>query len=271
MKKRILDSSEPLVMGILNITPDSFYDGGKYTTEKEWMQKAEEIVTEGGRIIDLGAISTRPGAKEIPEKDEKERLLPALRSIRKEYPDTLISVDTYRSNIAQMAVEEGADMINDISGGTMDQNMFSTISKLEVPYIIMHIKGTPQNMQQNPDYDDVIEEIATFFRNQILQLNELGFDDILLDPGFGFGKSISHNYRILRKLRSFSVMGYPVVAGLSRKSMINRVLNVGPEEALNGTTILNTIALNNGASILRVHDVKEAVEAIALVSLVSNA
>ncbi|MCF8308104.1 MAG: dihydropteroate synthase [Bacteroidales bacterium] len=271
MENRILNSSEPLVMGILNITPDSFYDGGKYTTEKEWMQKAEEIVKEGGHIIDLGAISTRPGAKEISEKEEKERLQPALRSIRKEFPDTSISVDTYRSNIAQMAVNEGADIINDISGGSMDDNMLNTISKLKVPYIITHIKGSPQNMQRNPDYDDVIEDIATFFRDRIFQLNELGFDDIILDPGFGFGKSISHNYRILRKLRAFRIMGYPVLAGLSRKSMINRVLNVGPEDALNGTTILNTIALNNGASILRVHDVKEAIEAIALVSLVSNA
>lgn len=266
-----MDFSEPLVMGILNITPDSFYDGGKYTTEKEWMQKAEEIVSEGGRIIDLGAISTRPGSKEVSEKEEQERLLPALKSIRKKFPDTTISVDTYRSSIAKIAVEEGADMINDISGGTMDDKMFSTISKLKVPYVLMHIKGTPQDMQQNPDYDDVIEEIATFFRDRILKLNDLGFDDIILDPGFGFGKSISHNYRLLRKLRAFSVMGYPVVAGLSRKSMINRVLNVKPDEALNGTTILNTIALMNGANILRVHDVKEAVEAIALVNLVFNA
>ena len=271
MENRVLNSSEPLVMGILNITPDSFYDGGKYTTEKEWMQKAEEIVEEGGKIIDLGAISTRPGAKEITEKEEKNRLLPALKSIRKKFPDTTISVDTYRSEIAKAAVDEGADMINDISGGTMDGKMFKTISELNVPYVLMHIKGTPQNMQQNPDYDDVIEEIATFFRDQILKLNDHGFDDIILDPGFGFGKSISHNYRILRKLRAFSVMGYPVVAGLSRKSMINRVLNIPPEEALNGTTILNTIALLNGANILRVHDVKEAVEAIALVSLATNA
>lgn len=266
-----MDFSEPLVMGILNITPDSFYDGGKYTTEKEWMQKAEEIVSEGGQIIDLGAISTRPGAKEITEKEEQERLIPALKAIRKKYPDTTISVDTYRSAIAKMAVDEGADMINDVSGGTMDDNMFSTISELKVPYLLMHIKGTPRNMQQNPDYDDVIEEIATFFRDRILKLNDLGFDDIILDPGFGFGKSISHNYRLLRKLRAFSVMGYPVVAGLSRKSMINRVLNVKPENALNGTTILNTIALMNGANILRVHDVKEAVETIALVNLAFNA
>lgn len=271
MENRVLNSSEPFVMGILNITPDSFYDGGKYTTEKQWMQKAEEIVEEGGRVIDLGAISTRPGSEEISEKEEKERLMPALKSIRKKFPDTKISVDTYRSEIAKMAVDEGANIINDISGGTMDKKMFKTISELKVPYVLMHIKGTPENMQQNPDYDDVIEEIATFFRDRILQLNELGFDDIILDPGFGFGKSISHNYRILRKLRAFSVMGYPVIAGLSRKSMINRVLNITPDKALNGTTILNTIALLNGAKILRVHDVKEAVETIALVSLATNA
>lgn len=271
MKPDILNLTDPIVMGILNLSPDSFYDGGKYTTEKEWMQKAEEIVKEGGRIIDIGAASSRPGADIIESKEEIERLKPAVQKIRKQFPETLISVDTYNAETAQMAVDEGADMINDVSGGSIDKEMFKTISKLKVPYVLMHIKDKPENMQNNPRYDDVVEDLIAYFRDKIHDLNNLGFDDILLDPGFGFGKSISHNYRLMKKLRSFSVMGYPLLVGVSRKSMINNVLNITPDKALNGTTILNTLALTRGAKILRVHDVKPAVEAIALVNLVENA
>lgn len=271
MKPDVLNLTDPIVMGILNLSPDSFYDGGKYTTEKEWMQKAGEIVSEGGSIIDIGAASSRPGAKVIDPKEEIERLKPAVKSIRKEFPETFISVDTYNAEVARMSVEEGADMINDVSGGTIDKDMFKAISKLKVPYVLMHMKNRPENMQNNPTYNDVVEDLISYFRDKIHELNNLGFDDIIVDPGFGFGKSISHNYRLMKKLRSFSVMGYPLLVGISRKSMINHVLNIGPEKALNGTTILNTLALIRGAKILRVHDVKPAMEAIALVSLVENA
>lgn len=271
MKPDVLNLTDPVVMGILNLAPDSFYDGGKYTTEKQWMQKAEEIVSEGGKIIDIGAVSTRPGAKLADPKDEMARLQPALKKIRAAFPDTLISADTYNADVARMAVDEGADMLNDISGGAFDKAMLSTVSELKVPYVLMHINDRPENMQKNPRYDDVVETIISYFRDRIRKLNDKGFDDIILDPGFGFGKSISHSYRMMKKLRAFSVMGYPLLVGISRKSMINNVLNIKPDQALNGTTILNTLALMQGADILRVHDVKPAVEAIALVSLATNA
>ena len=271
MKADVLHLTSPIVMGILNVSPDSFYDGGKYTTEKQWMQKAEEIVSEGAQIIDIGAVSTRPGASLVDSKSETERLKPVLKKVRKAYPDIMISVDTYHSSVAEFAVKEGADMINDVSGGSLDAKMLKTIAGLKVPYVLMHINKSPENMQERPFYHDVVEDIITYFREKIIMLNDLGFDDIILDPGFGFGKTISHNYRLMKKLRAFSVMGYPLMVGLSRKSMINNVLNISPDKALNGTTILNTLALTRGAKILRVHDVKPAVEAIALVSLVENA
>jgi dihydropteroate synthase len=269
--QQLFIDSEAIVMGVLNLTPDSFYDGGKYTTEKQWMQRAETILEEGGQIIDLGAVSTRPGAR-VPEiSDEKQRLIPALKQIRKEFPTAILSVDTFRSEIAKMAVDEGADMINDVSAGNMDNKMLKTISQLDVTYILMHMQGVPSNMQQRPYYQNVIEDIIDFFRDKIKELNAMGFDDIILDPGLGFGKTISHNYRIIKNLRAFAVMGYPVLVGLSRKSMITKVLNLPSEKALNGTTVMNTIALMNGARILRVHDVKEAVEAAALYKLTINA
>lgn len=271
MKQNVLDLTEPIVMGILNISPDSFYDGGKYTTEKEWMQKASEIDHDGGHIIDIGAVSTRPGAEIIESQVEIKRLEPALKRIRKEYPDKLISIDTYNADVVKMAAAEGADIINDISGGSFDPNMFKAVAEAKLPYVLMHINEEPKEMQRNPYYRDIIESVISYFRDKIHELNRLGFDDIILDPGFGFGKSISHNYRMMKKLRSFSVMGYPLLVGLSRKSMITNVLNTSPDQALNGTTILNTLALSHGARILRVHDVKPAIEAIALVNLVKNA
>jgi dihydropteroate synthase len=268
-KKRIfdyngkrLDFSIPRVMGIVNVTPDSFYDG---KTGRLYDGKTEQLVKEGAYIIDIGAVSTRPGAAEVSAEEEKKRLLPVLKDIRKNHPDIVISIDTYRSEIAEMAAGEGADMINDISGGTFDPLMLSIIARLNIPYIIMHIQGTPANMQANPAYDDVVKEVMDFLVNQAVKLENMGHQKIILDPGFGFGKTVEHNYQLLSHLDQIVSAGYTVLAGLSRKSMINRVLNIKPAEALNGTTVLNTIALLKGAGILRVHDVKEAVEALRLV------
>lgn len=254
----------PLVMGILNLTSDSFFDGNNYNTEKKIITQVEKMITEGAGIIDVGAQSSRPGAKIQVEEDELERLLPALKIIVKNFPSTLISVDTFRAAIAQQAVDCGATIINDISGGTMDTKMFSTIAHLKVPYVLMHIQGTPTTMQLNPTYQNVVEEVNLFFKKQIETLNNLGVKQLILDPGFGFGKTLEHNFDLLKNFSTFKTYGYPLLAGLSRKSMINKVINTKPEEALNGTSVLNTIALLNGAAMLRVHDVKQAVETIKL-------
>jgi len=267
---KIINLEKPVVMGILNITPDSFFDGGKYLTTNAVIQRAEKILDEGGSIIDLGAVSTRPGAKQISESEELNRLLPALNAILKAYPDAIVSVDTYRASIAQKVVDSGASIINDISGGSMDLQMFSTIAKLKVPYILMHMKGTPQNMQINPKYSNTVNEIKKILQDKINDLHALGFKNIIVDPGFGFGKSVEHNYEILNRLAEFKTFGYPVLAGMSRKSMINKVLKINPAEALNGTTVVNTIAICNGADILRVHDVKEAVETIKITEMLKR-
>jgi dihydropteroate synthase len=266
---KILNLSAPVVMGILNTTPDSFYDGGKYLTEKEWLLHTETMLSEGAAIIDIGAVSTRPGAKSISINEETDRLMPVLKSVRKKFPDTVISVDTFSAAIAKLAVDNGADIINDISAGTFDDKMIETIALNNVPYIIMHIKGTPQNMQINPTYKDVTKEILMFFSERINKLRQAGIKDIIIDPGFGFGKSLEHNYEILNRLDLFRMFELPVLTGFSRKSMINRLLNIKPSEALNGTTVLNTIALTKGAKILRVHDVKPAIEAIKIVSKIN--
>ena len=267
---RIINLEKPVVMGILNITPDSFFDGGKYLTANAIIQRAGKILDEGGSIIDLGAVSTRPGAKQISESEELNRLLPALNAILKAYPDAIISVDTYRAGIAQKVVDSGASIINDISGGSMDTQMFSTIAKLKVPYILMHMKGTPQDMQINPEYLDVVNEIKKILWDKVNKLHDLDFKNIIIDPGFGFGKSVEHNYEILNRLAEFKEFGYPVLAGMSRKSMINKVLKINPAEALNGTTVVNTMAICNGADILRVHDVKEAVETIKITEMLKR-
>jgi len=267
---RIINLEKPVVMGILNITPDSFFDGGKYLTTNAIIQRAGKILDEGGSIIDLGAVSTRPGAKQISENEELNRLLPALNAILKAYPDAIVSVDTYRAGIAQKVVDSGASIINDISGGSMDMKMFSTIAKLKVPYILMHMKGTPQNMQINPEYSDVVNEIKKILWDKVNELHAIDFKNIIVDPGFGFGKSIEHNYEILNRLAEFKEFGYPVLAGMSRKSMINKVLKINPAEALNGTTVVNTMAICNGADILRVHDVKEAVETIKITEMLKR-
>jgi dihydropteroate synthase len=259
-------------MGILNITPDSFYDGGKYRNNETLLFQAEKMLNEGAAILDIGAVSSRPGAEEVPEDTELERLLPALENLLSAFPDAVISVDTYRSNVARTAVEAGAHIINDISGGTFDEKMFRTVADLNVPYVLMHIKGTPQNMQNNPQYVDVVQEVKYFFKKQLRKLGNTGVtENIILDPGFGFGKTLENNYELLKDLSAFTDLGYPVLAGVSRKSMINKVLQATPDTALNGTTVLNTIALLNGAGILRVHDVKEAVEAVRLVEFYGSA
>ena len=264
---KILNLETPQIMGILNISPDSFYDGGKYQFEDAIIRQADKMFEEGAAMLDIGAVSTRPGAIDIDEKEESDRILPALKKIRKKYPGSLISVDTYRPAIAETAISEGADIINDIYGGIFDEEILKVVAKHDIPYILMHMQGRPQNMQKNPKYENVVNEIRQFFLRQTEKLHELGHHKIILDPGFGFGKTVEHNYKILKNLGTFKESGYPVLAGLSRKSMINKVLKTTPETALNGTTVLNTIALLNGADILRVHDVREAVEAVRLVSM----
>jgi dihydropteroate synthase len=254
-----------LVMGILNVTPDSFYDGGKYTEEQQWLSHVSLMVNAGADMIDIGAYSTRPGAEEVSAEVESERLIKVIRSVRNAYPDLLLSADTFRSQVAKDAVAAGANIINDISGGTLDSEMFSVIAALNVPYILMHIQGSPQNMQDNPKYSNVVEEVYAYFENKLKQLNALGIKQVIIDPGFGFGKTLEHNYELLKKMDRFAAFGLPVLAGISRKSMVNKLLNINPKDSLNGTSILNTIALQKGASLLRVHDVKEAKEAVAIV------
>ena len=267
-KGKLLDLSTPKVMGIINVTRNSFYSGSQFRGKHRIYRRAKEILNQGGSIIDIGACSTRPGSSPVSEAEEMKQLAKALTIVRKHFPEAIVSVDTYRSGVAKTVVEDfKVDLINDISAGNMDKQMHNTIAKLNVPYIAMHMKGTPQNMQDNPWYDDVIKELFSFFANRINELNLMGINDILIDPGFGFGKTIEHNYRILSNLDSFRVLNTPIVVGLSRKSFIYKPLNQASEDALNGTSVLNTIALLKGAAILRVHDVKEAMETIKLVSI----
>lgn len=261
---------KPLIMGVLNITPDSFYDGGVYSTEKEQLIQVEKMLAQGADIIDLGAVSTRSGAVEISEIEEIERLKPLLASILRAFGPVTISVDTYRSKVAHFAINEGASIINDISAGQMDDAMFETIRQLHVPYIMMHIKGTPQTMQNNPLYINVIEEVSHFLLERAYVLKNKGVTGVIIDPGFGFGKTIEHNFQMMHQLEKFKDLGFPLLVGISRKSMIYKTLDTSPAFALNGTSVLNTIALLKGADILRVHDVKEAVECIKLVSAVTN-
>lgn len=267
--ERIFDQkSGALVMGILNVTPDSFFDGGKYTEEKQWLDQVSLMVTAGADMIDIGAYSTRPGAEDVSVEVESERLIKVIRSVRKAYPDLLISADTFRSKVAKDAVAAGANIINDISGGTLDSEMFTVIADLNVPYILMHIQGSPQNMQDNPKYTNVVEEVYAYFENKLNQLSALGIKQVIIDPGFGFGKALEHNYDLLKNMDRFCTFGLPVLAGVSRKSMINKLLNISSKDSLNGTSILNTIALQKGAALLRVHDVKEAKEAVAIVEFI---
>ncbi|MBT3384353.1 MAG: dihydropteroate synthase [Prolixibacteraceae bacterium] len=267
----LIDFSVPIVMGIINVTPDSFYDGGKMEDEKVLLSTVEKMIKEGAAIIDIGAISTRPGAQTISTKIELGRLLPAIQVIRKNFPKTPISVDTFRSWVAVRVIDEiGPIIVNDISGGTLDSKMFETIGKMGVPYILSHIQGTPGTMQDNPQYDDIIKDITNYFSEVVKRLTKLGVADVIIDPGFGFGKNLEHNYELLNRLDSFKVFQLPVMVGLSRKSMIWKTLDIKPDAALNGTTVANTLALMGGADILRVHDVKEATEAIKIISEIKS-
>lgn len=262
-----LDFTVPVVMGILNVTPDSFYDGGTYLSEIKIIERIGQIVDEGAGIIDVGAYSTRPGAAFVDEKEEIARLTLAVELIRKYHPEAIVSIDTFRARVAEeINTCMGPVIVNDISGGTMDENMFRYVADAGVPYIMMHIQGTPQTMQQHPVYANVVKEVRDFFTIRITELNRLGFDNIILDPGFGFGKTLQHNYELLESMDCFCDLDYPLLVGISRKSMIYKLLNNTAAEALNGTTVLNTVALLKGAHILRVHDVKQAVEAVKITS-----
>ncbi len=264
--KKNLDVSHPVVMGILNVTPDSFYDGGHYETETAIIGRIHQIVEEGAGIIDIGAYSTRPRAAMVDKKEELARLAPAVELVRKYYPSVPVSIDTFRSEVAREIYHcLGEVIVNDISGGTMDTEMFGFIAETRLPYVMMHIQGTPQTMQKNPVYRDVTKEVYRFFEERTDLLRAAGMENIILDPGFGFGKTLDHNYELMNHLDLFQELGYPLLVGISRKSMISRLLETTSAEALNGTTVLNTIALMKGAAILRVHDVKEAVETVKIV------
>ncbi len=261
----LVDLSTPIVMGILNITPDSFFEGSRYQTEDRICYRAEEIIRQGGKIIDVGGYSTRPGAEAVTEEEELNRIIFAMKIIRKKFPEIPISIDTFRSRVALIAVRDfGAVIINDISGGELDGKMFETVAALKVPYILMHTKGNPQTMQQNTDYVDFIPEIFLYFAEKADKLKQLGVNDIILDPGFGFAKTLEQNYELLAKMNLLSQFGFPVLAGVSRKRMIWQLLDSSPGESLNGTSVLNILALTQGAHILRVHDVKEAIETVKI-------
>lgn len=262
---KLIDFSTPKIMGVLNLTPDSFYDGGKFQQEKLILKQTALMLNEGADIIDLGAVSTRPGAEMIDEKEELKRIMRPLQLLVKEFSEAIFSIDTYRSNVARECINSGAHIINDVSGGNMDDKMFDTVAELKVPYILMHMHGNPENMQQSPINMHIIELIHQYFTEKVQKLNELGVEDIILDPGFGFGKTLKCNYTILNNLETLRMNELPILGGISRKSMINKVINTNPSEALNGTTVLNTLALQHGANILRVHDVKEAREVIEII------
>lgn len=263
---RLLDLSTPQVMGILNVTPDSFYAGSRSRTEAEIAARACQILDEGASIIDIGAYSSRANAEHISPEEEMQRLRTGLEILNRNHPDAIISVDTFRAEVARQCVEEyGAAIINDISAGEMDEQMFPTVARLNVPYIMMHMQGTPQNMQKEPHYENLLKEVFMYFARKVRQLRDWGMKDIILDPGFGFGKTLEHNYELMAHLEEFGIFELPLLVGVSRKSMIYRLFGATPQEALNGTTVLDTVALMKGADILRVHDVREAVEAVRLI------
>ena len=267
-KTNYIDFSTPVVMGILNITTDSFFDGGKFLTKENIIKQAQKIEEEGAKIIDIGASSSRPGSTPVSEEIELERLLPVIKLIQKNTKNLKISIDTFRAKVAEECIKNGAHIINDISAGEKDLKMFETIINLDVPYIMMHMQGDSKNMQINPKYEDVNSDIISFFEQKVKYLNTKGFKKIIIDPGFGFGKTKEHNYEILKNLNKFRELNLPILAGLSRKSMIYNLLEISAEEALNGTSIVNTISLLNGANILRVHDVKQALECIRIYAMI---
>ena len=263
---KLLDLSEPQVMGILNVTPDSFYSGSRKQTEDEIESRVRQIIGEGASIIDIGAYSSRPNADDVSPSEEMERLRKGLTVIQRVAPDAIVSVDTFRADVAKMCVEEyGVGIVNDISGGMLDKDMFTTVAKLGIPYILMHMQGTPQNMQQNPHYDDVVKEVFMYFAEKVQRLRDLGVKDIILDPGYGFGKTVEHNYELMNHQEELLEFELPLLVGISRKSMIYKALGITADEALNGTSVLNTISLLKGANILRVHDVATCVEVVNLI------
>ena len=262
---QLMDLSIPKVMGIVNLTPDSFFEGSRAQTDVQVAERVRQLLTEGADMLDVGAYSSRPGADNLPVEEEMRRLREGLSALRKEAPDAIVSVDTFRADVAKMCIEEyGVSIINDIAGGELDSNMFATIARAHVPYIIMHMQGTPQNMQQAPHYEDVLKEVMLHLADKVKTLQDMKVNDIILDPGFGFGKTVAHNFELLAHLNEFDIFQLPLLVGVSRKSMVYKTLEITPAEALNGTTVLHTIALSKGANILRVHDVKEAVETIRL-------
>ena len=264
-KGELVDLISPKVMGILNLTPDSFFDGGKYKDEISILTKVEYMLDHGATFIDMGAYSSRPGADHVPEDEELQRMIPVIDLILKKFPETLISVDTFRSKVAAESIEHGAAIINDIAAGNLDENMFATIAKHQVPYIMMHMKGTPQSMQKEATYDNLINDLRFYFSEKIKETTSKKINDIIIDPGFGFAKTTDQNYTLLNHLDMFQTFGLPILIGLSRKSMVYKILESSPQEALNGTTALHTVALLKGANIIRAHDVKEASECIKLV------
>lgn len=269
-KGKVVDISKPSVMAILNLTPDSFYQNSRAKSIDDALSKVEHFVKAGAKFIDLGAYSSRPGAAEVSEEEELERMVPAIKAINQSFPEVLLSVDTFRAKVAEESIHAGAHLINDIAAGNLDKNMFETVAKLQVPYIMMHMKGTPQNMQDSPTYENVTKEVFAYFSDKIKTLQNLGVKDIILDPGFGFAKTLDHNYQLLKEMEVLNFFELPLLVGFSRKSMITKALGIKTEEALNGTTVLNTTALLKGANILRVHDVKEAVECVELVNRISS-
>ncbi|KGE85603.1 dihydropteroate synthase [Phaeodactylibacter xiamenensis] len=260
----LLSLQSPQVMGILNVTPDSFFDGGRYTRQDALLRQAEQMLKEGAAILDIGGMSSRPGAELISVEEELQRVVPAIEALHQAFPEAILSIDTIRGRVAEEAVGAGAAIVNDISAGAFDESMYPTVARLQVPYILMHMKGSPKTMQDNPDYEDVVQTVLDFFIAEVGKLRALDVHDIVLDPGFGFGKTVEHNYQLLKQMHLFKILDLPLLAGLSRKSMINKVLKTKPEHALNGTTALNMVALQQGAKILRVHDVRPAMEAIKL-------
>lgn len=269
-KGNLIDLVTPKVMGILNVTPNSFFDGGKYKNESEILSQLEKMLTEGAAFIDVGAYSSKPNAAFVSEEEELSRIIPIVNLILKHFPETLLSIDTFRSEVAKVCIEEGAAIINDISAGNLDDKMLETISNYKVPYIMMHMRGTPQNMQTLTHYDTIVKEILFYFSEKVAKARSFGINDLIVDPGFGFAKTIDQNYEILRKLDLFQMLELPVLVGFSRKSMVYKPLNSSAQEALNGTTVLNTIALEKGSKILRVHDVKEAVECVTLFDKINS-
>jgi dihydropteroate synthase len=265
LNKTLLDLSQPRIMGILNITPDSFYEGSRFNDVPKVLEKVEKMLAEGATFLDIGGHSTRPGASPVSEAEELNRVLPVVKAILQHFPQALISIDTFRASVAEQCIEAGAVMINDVSGGTLDDKMFSTVARLGVPYVLMHMRGTPETMNQMTDYQDLVMDVLDDLQRKVYQLRQLGQKDIIIDLGLGFAKTADQNYVLLRHLEDFKILNCPILVGVSRKSMIWRKLNISSNDSLNGSTVLNTVALMKGANILRVHDVKEAMEAVFLV------